>query len=41
MKLSLITATYQRSRILAQNALPSLLAQHISLANFEWIVVND
>jgi glycosyltransferase involved in cell wall biosynthesis len=41
MKLSLITATYQRSRILAENALPSVLTQHISPANFEWIVVND
>jgi glycosyltransferase involved in cell wall biosynthesis len=41
MKLSLITATHQRPQVLAHNALPSVLGQHILPANFEWIVVND
>lgn len=41
MKLSLITGTYQRLQSLAQRALPSVLAQGISPADFEWIVVND
>lgn len=39
MKLSLITATFFRSSLLAHRALPSVLNQTDS--EFEWIVVND
>lgn len=39
VKLSLITATYNRPEKLKNICLPSLLSQHYQ--NFEWIVVND
>jgi glycosyltransferase involved in cell wall biosynthesis len=39
MKLSLITATHQRSELLASRALPSILVQ--TCYDFEWVVVND
>jgi glycosyltransferase involved in cell wall biosynthesis len=39
MKLSLITATRQRSELLESRALPSVVAQ--TCHDFEWIVIND
>lgn len=39
MKLSIITATYNRPQQLLSTALPSILNQ--SDHNFEWIVIND
>jgi glycosyltransferase involved in cell wall biosynthesis len=39
MRLSLITATYQRAELLASRALPSLVAQ--TCHDFEWVVIND
>ena len=41
MKLSLITATYNRPQVLERKALPSVLWQQVETASFEWIVVND
>ncbi|NEP76174.1 glycosyltransferase family A protein [Okeania sp. SIO2G5] len=41
MKLSIITATYNRPKILQDNALPSILAQTINPQQVEWIVIND
>lgn len=41
MKLSLITATYDRPHTLTQKALPSVLAQQTNATQLEWIVVND
>ena len=41
MKLSIITATYNRPQILQANALPSVLAQTLDPEQMEWIVIND
>lgn len=41
MKLSIITATYNRPLILKENALPSALAQTIDPKQVEWIIIND
>jgi hypothetical protein len=39
MKLSIITATYHRAKMLASRALPSVMAQ--TCHDFEWVVIND